>query len=79
MVRLHLVELDYYKILEPLKGATNLNYFPQKIFLVAAAIWERISKTMKLTKIFRAKRPASLPGKRRNMLIHELQTRNFHR
>ena len=30
MVRLHLVELHHYKILEPLKGALNLNHFLHK-------------------------------------------------
>ena len=53
-VRPHLVELDNYKILEPLKGAPNLNHFlHKKRFLVIAATWKRISKITKLTKIFR--------------------------
>ena len=30
MVRLHLVELHHYKMLEPLKGALNLNHFLHK-------------------------------------------------
>ena len=30
MVRLHLVELHHYKILEPLKCALNLNHFLHK-------------------------------------------------
>ena len=55
-VRPHLVELDNYKILEPLKGAPNLNHFlHKKRFLVIAATWKRISKITKLTKIFRGK------------------------
>ena len=38
VVRPHLVELDHYKILEPLKGALNLNHFlRKKRFLVIAA------------------------------------------
>ena len=38
VVRLHLVELDFYKILKPLKGASDLNHFLQKKrFLVIAA------------------------------------------
>ena len=37
MVRLHLVEMDYYGILETLKGAPNLTIFTQKIFLVVGA------------------------------------------
>ena len=37
-VRPHLVKLDNYKILEPLKGAPNLNHFlHKKRFLVIAA------------------------------------------
>ena len=52
MVRLHLVEMDYYKILEPLKGAPNLTIFTQKRFLVVGATWKSISKIMKHTKIF---------------------------
>ena len=55
-VRPHLVELDNYKILEPLKGAPNLNHFlHKKRFLVIAATWKRISKITKLTKIFSVK------------------------
>ena len=39
VVRPHLVELDHYKILEPLKAAPNLDHFlHQKRFLVIAAI-----------------------------------------
>ena len=30
VVRPHLVELDHYKILEPLKGAPDLDYFLHK-------------------------------------------------
>ena len=30
MVRPHLVELDHYKILEPLKGAPDLDHFLHK-------------------------------------------------
>ena len=30
MVRPDLMEFDYYKILEPLKGAPNVNHFLQK-------------------------------------------------
>ena len=38
VVRLHLVELDHYKILEPLKGGPDLNPFlHKKRFLVIAA------------------------------------------
>ena len=38
VIRPHLVELDNYKILEPLKGAPNLNHFlHKKRFLVIAA------------------------------------------
>ena len=53
VVRTHLVELDRYKILGPLKGAPDLNHFlHKKRFLVTAATWKRISKITKLTKIF---------------------------
>ena len=38
VVRLHLLELDHYEILEPLKGAPDLNHFlHKKRFLVIAA------------------------------------------
>ena len=38
VVRPHLVELDHYEILEPLKGAPDLNHFlHKKRFLVIAA------------------------------------------
>ena len=38
VVRSHLVELDHYKILEPLNGAPDLNHFLHiKRFLVIAA------------------------------------------
>ena len=30
MVRPHLVESSYYKILDPLKGTSSLNHFPHK-------------------------------------------------
>ena len=38
MVRLHLVELDHYKVLKPLKGGPDLNPFlHKKRFLVITA------------------------------------------
>ena len=38
VVRPHLVELDHHKILEPLKGAPDLNHFQhKKVFLVIVA------------------------------------------
>ena len=38
VVRPHLLELDHYEILEPLKGAPDLNHFlHKKRFLVIAA------------------------------------------
>ena len=50
------VELNHYKILEPLKGAPDLDHLlHKKRFLVIAATWKRISKITKLSKIFRAK------------------------
>ena len=49
MIRSHLVESSYCKILVPLKGMSSLNHFLHK--KIAAAIQRRISKILKLTNI----------------------------
>ena len=38
VVRPHLVELDHYKILEPLKGAPDLNHFLHKTRFLEIAV-----------------------------------------
>ena len=73
--QLHLVELDYHKILKPLKGepTLKLSHTKKKRFLVVATKWKRISKIMKLNKLVRVK-VHSGPGKRGNAtLIHPMR------
>ena len=56
MIRPHLVKLDHYKVLEPLKGAPDFNHFlRKKVFLEIAVTRKRISKIRKLTKSFLGK------------------------
>ena len=56
MIRPHLVELDHYKVLEPLKRASDFNHFlRKKVFLEIAVTGKRISKIRKLTKSFLGK------------------------
>ena len=76
MVRPHLVELDHYKTLEPLKAAPNLDHFlHQKRFLVIVAIRKRISKITKLFKFLGGK-GSQTPRKRSNVtLIHLMSSK----
>ena len=70
--QLHLVELDYHKILKPLKGepTLKLSHTKKKRFLVVATKWKRISKIMKLNKLVRVT-VHSDPVKRGNATLIE--------
>ena len=61
MVRPHLVESKYCKILGPLKGMFSLTHFPhKKYFSIVAAIQKKVSKILKITNISKGNRQSDL-------------------
>ena len=74
MIRPHLVELDHYKVLEPLKGAPDFNHFlRKKVFLEIAVTKKENFKNKKTYQKFFGERAVRPPGKRGHVpLIHSM-------